>query len=70
MSTYRMIFSGNTVLTIVNVEHSAKLDGNSYVEHDRGRLIFAIINAENEQKAQQEATRLAGQLQQEYAPIG
>ena len=67
MSTYRMIFSGNSILTTVKVEETAHLDGNSYYEHDRGRMIFAIVNADNEEKARQEGDELVRQLQQDRA---
>lgn len=63
MRPFRIIFSDNKVLTCAEVSGKSKLDGNSYFEHDGDRMIFAVVNAENSETAQQIGLELVKQLE-------
>lgn len=63
MNTYRIIFSDNTVLTCAEVNEISKLEGVYYYEHDRDKMIFAIVNAENDEAATKMAEQLVEEMQ-------
>jgi len=50
MNTYKVIFARNVVLSCV-IENHAVLNKEYYYEHDKGQLMYALINAENEADA-------------------
>jgi hypothetical protein len=66
MNVYRVIFVNNLILSINKTDNAAKFDGTHYLEHDKGRAIFAIVKAENEEKARQFADELAKEVQHNF----
>jgi len=51
MNVYRAIFGKNEIISISEVSETTVLRGLYHYEHKNGRLVYAIINAENEENA-------------------
>jgi hypothetical protein len=61
MNVYKVIFANNEVISCVDISNNMVLGDLYHYEHDKGKLIYAIIKAESEI----EAGRIAAQLVKE-----
>jgi len=58
MNIYKISYANNEVISCKEVTNDAGLDGSYHYVHSDGRMIYAIVKAENEAKAIDIASKL------------
>jgi hypothetical protein len=61
MNTYKIIFAKNEVVSC-ELLHKAVLTKEYDYEHDNGRLIYALVNAENELEAKKKSNKIVKEV--------
>lgn len=51
MNVYKLIFARNTVVACCLANNQIKLDSEYYYEHDKGKVIYAVVKAPTEDDA-------------------
>jgi hypothetical protein len=51
MKTYKVIFARNNAIMCELLPHQVKLKNGYYYEHEKGKLIYALIEADSEEEA-------------------
>jgi len=62
MKRYRLTFVNNEVIDCREDNAHHKLTGKYQYEHDHGRLIFAIVSAENEDSARSISSQILSEI--------
>ncbi len=64
MNVYRIIFADNEAISCTIVDHNTVLNGLYQYEHKNGNLVYAIINAKNEDNALTIANFISTEIKQ------